>query len=312
MGGNNMLFKNEFGIFKNISSFSGVEKPVFSFPTWFWDVNNDGYDDIFVASYDERNLKNISGDFVKELEGEIITSTKSKLFLNNGDETFKDMSKIFNIDKSLYSMGSNFGDLDNDGWLDFYIGTGSPEFTSVIPNRMFRNINGETFEEVTSAGGFGHIQKGHGVGFADLDNDGDQDIYAVLGGAFEGDNYPNICFENPISNNYWVVLKLEGVVSNKSAIGTKIKLELENGETLFHSINTGGSFGGNSLQAEIGLGKNQYINTLTVYWPNSKAQVFKDVKGKKKYLLKEGNKSLIEIKYKNTKLPKNRLSHLRN
>ena len=312
MGGNNMLFKNEFGIFKNIASSSGVEKPIFSFPTWFWDVNNDGYDDIFVASYDERNLKNISGDFVKELEGEIITSTKSKLFLNNGDETFKDMSKIFNIDKSLYSMGSNFGDLDNDGWLDFYIGTGSPEFTSVVPNRMFRNINGETFEEVTSAGGFGHIQKGHGVGFADLDNDGDQDIYAVLGGAFEGDNYPNICFENPISNNYWIVLKLEGVVSNKSAIGTKIKLELENGETLFHSINTGGSFGGNSLQAEIGLGKNQFINTLTVYWPNSEAQVFKDIKGKKKYLLKEGNKSLIEIKYKTTKLPKNRLSHLRN
>ena len=91
-------------------------------------------------------------------------------------------------------MGANFGDLDNDGWLDFYIGTGSPEFSSVIPNRMFRSIEGNQFEEVTSAGGFGHIQKGHGVGFADLDNDGDQDIYAVLGGAYEGDEYPNICY----------------------------------------------------------------------------------------------------------------------
>lgn len=308
MGGNNMLFKNEFGTFKNIASSSGVEKPIFSFPTWFWDVNNDGYDDIFVASYDERNLKDISGDFVKELEYENIVSTKSKLFINNGDETFDDKSKVFNIDKSLYSMGSNFGDLDNDGWLDFYIGTGSPEFTSVIPNRMFRNNNGVVFEEVTSAGGFGHIQKGHGIGFADLDNDGDQDIYAVLGGAFEGDNYPNICFENPISDNQWVILKLEGIKSNKSAIGTKLKLELENGQTIFHSINTGGSFGGNSLQAEIGLGQNQLINSLTVYWSNSEAQVFKAIKGKKKYILKEGHESLIEVPYNNNKPKQNKIS----
>ena len=146
--------------------------------------------------------------------------------INLAFETFSDQSKNYKIDISLYGMGSNFGDLDNDGWLDFYIGTGSPEFTSVIPNRMFRNLDGKSFEEVTSAGGFGHIQKGHGVGFADLDNDGDQDIYTVLGGAYEGDNYPNICFENPISNNNWIILKLEGVESNRSAIGTQLKLDL--------------------------------------------------------------------------------------
>ena len=72
-------------------------------------------------------------------------------------------------------MGSNFGDLDNDGWLDFYAGTGDPDLTTLIPNRMFRNADGKAFQEVTSSGGFGHIQKGHGVSFADLDNDGDFD-----------------------------------------------------------------------------------------------------------------------------------------
>ena len=309
MGGTNLLFRNDFGKFKDITDEAGVHGPNFSFPAWFWDVNNDGFNDLFVASYDVRNLNNVAGDFVKELEGENVLSNKSKLFINNGDETFSDQSKIFNVDISLYGMGSNFGDLDNDGWLDFYMGTGSPEFTSVIPNRMFKNMGGETFDEVTSAGGFGHIQKGHGVSFADIDNDGDQDIYAVLGGAFEGDNYPNICFENPISNNNWIVLELEGVKSNRSAIGTRLKLDLENGRTIFHSINTGGSFGSNSLQAEIGIGVSQLIDTLTIIWSNSKAQIFKAVEVNKKFRLVEGQDKLIDLPYHKIELKGRELIH---
>ena len=309
MGGNNLLFKNNFGKFENISKTAGVQGPNFSFPTWFWDVNNDGFNDILVASYDTRNIQNVAGDFVKELQGEKVLSDKSKLYINNGDETFSEQSNAFNIDKSFYAMGSNFGDLDNDGWLDFYIGTGSPEFTSVVPNRMFRNVDGISFEEVTSAGGFGHIQKGHGVSFADLDNDGDQDIYAVLGGAYEGDNYPNVCFENPIFENNWVILNLEGVQSNRSAIGTKLKLDLDNGRTIFYTINTGGSFGANSLQAEIGLGQSEMIQTLTIIWPNSDTQIFNNVAVNKKYKLSEGQNKLIEVPYEKVQLLSKELNH---
>ena len=309
MGGNNLLFKNNFGKFENISETAGVQGPNFSFPTWFWDINNDGFNDILVASYDTRNIQNVAGDFVKELQGEKVLSDKSKLYINNGDETFSEQSNAFNIDKSFYAMGSNFGDLDNDGWLDFYIGTGSPEFTSVVPNRMFRNVDGISFEEVTSAGGFGHIQKGHGVSFADLDNDGDQDIYAVLGGAYEGDNYPNVCFENPIFENNWVILNLEGVQSNRSAIGTKLKLDLDNGRTIFYTINTGGSFGSNSLQAEVGLGQSKMIQTLTIIWPNSDTQIFNNVAVNKKYKLSEGQNKLIEVPYEKVQLLSKELNH---
>ena len=309
LGGNNLLFKNNFGKFENISETAAVQGPNFSFPTWFWDVNNDGFNDILVASYDTRNIQNVAGDFAKELQGEKVLSEKSKLYINNGDETFSEQSNSFNIDKSFYAMGSNFGDLDNDGWLDFYIGTGSPEFTSVVPNRMFRNVDGISFEEVTSAGGFGHIQKGHGVSFADLDNDGDQDIYAVLGGAYEGDNYPNVCFENPTFENNWVILNLEGVQSNRSAIGTKLKFDLDNGRTIFYSINTGGSFGANSLQAEIGLGQSELIQTLTIIWPSSDTQIFNSVVVNKKYKLLEGKNKLIEEPYEKVQLLSKELIH---
>ena len=309
MGGNNLLFKNNFGKFENISKTAGVQGPNFSFPTWFWDVNNDGFNDILVASYDTRNIQNVAGDFVKELQGEKVLSDKSKLYINNGDETFSEQSNAFNIDKSFYAMGSNFGDLDNDGWLDFYIGTGSPEFTSVVPNRMFRNVDGISFEEVTSAGGFGHIQKGHGVSFADLDNDGDQDIYAVLGGAYQGDNYTNVCFENPTFENNWVILNLEGVQSNRSAIGTKLKLDLDNGRTIFYTINTGGSFGSNSLQAEIGLGQSKMIQTLTIIWPSSDTQIFNSVAVNKKHKLSEGQNKLIEVPYEKVQFLSKELNH---
>ena len=309
MGGNNLLYKNQNGFFKNISKSAGVEDPNFSFTCWFWDVNNDGFNDIFVSTYDETNLKNLSGDFVKELEGDKVISEKAKLFINNGDETFREESTSYDIDISMYAMGANYGDLDNDGWLDFYIGNGSPEFSSVIPNRMFKNFKGIGFNEVTSAGGFGHIQKGHGVSFADIDNDGDQDIYTVLGGAYEGDEYRNICFENPVSKNNWIVIKLKGTDSNSSAIGALIELELDNGRKIYHSINTGGSFGSNSLQAEIGLGKSNYIKNLKVKWPSLKEQAFVNVNVNKKYQITEGQNKLLQIKYSKIDMGVDKKSH---
>ena len=297
LGGKNFLFKNKFGVFSDISKNAGIEDPSFSFPCWIWDVNNDGFNDIFVASYDSRNLSNLNGDFLKEIEGRIVESEKSKLFINNGDETFKESSVDFNIDISMYAMGSNFGDIDNDGWLDFYIGNGSPQLASSIPNRMFRNLDGNGFEEVTLTGRFGHIQKGHGVGFADLDNDGDQDLYAVMGGAYEGDTAPNVCFENPISDNNWVVFKLIGKSSNRSAIGSLLTVELESGRKIYRNINTGGSFGSSSLQSEIGLGKSKSIKKLSINWPGGKKQVFTNIDPNKKYEVSENKDHLDQIPF---------------
>ncbi len=297
MGQENLLFKNEKGKFTEIGKKAGVNLPKFSFPCWFFDVNNDGFNDIFVSSYDTRNIRNLADDYAKEIQGKPVRSDKSKLFINNGDETFSEQSVPFNLDKSMYSMGCNFGDIDNDGWLDFYLGTGAPDFSTIIPNRMFRNNNGKSFEEVTASGRFGHIQKGHGIGFADFDNDGDQDIYAVMGGAFEGDEFTNVYFENPIDENNWIVFELEGIRSNRNGIGARLKLEMDNGREIYHTINTGGSFGANSLQAEIGLGKGAVIKTLSVAWPNSEMQVFNNIDSNKKYRIVEGDAELKVVQY---------------
>jgi hypothetical protein len=82
----------------------------------------------------------------------------------------------------------------------------------------------QVLSEVTTATGTGHLQKGHGVGFADLDNDGAQDIYAVIGGARLGDNYRNALFLNPGNTNHWLKLKLVGIRSNRAAVGARINV----------------------------------------------------------------------------------------
>lgn len=63
------------------------------------------------------------------------------------------------MNRSIFGMGVNYGDLDNDGYLDLYVGTGDPNFESIIPNRMFRNVSGAYFEEVSYAGAFPTFKK---------------------------------------------------------------------------------------------------------------------------------------------------------
>ena len=134
---------------------------------------------------------------------------------------------------------------------------------------------------MTTAGRVGHLQKGHGVAFGDIDNDGHQDIYEVIGGAFTGDAFHNVLFLNPGNGNHWITLRLEGVRSNRSAIGTRIRVHLNTPEgtrDVYATVGTGGSFGGNSLQQEIGLGNAKSIASVEIKWPASgTTQVFKDV-----------------------------------
>ena len=283
----NMLLKNmgpdEGGVprFVDVTESAGVGEPIYSFPTWFWDFDNDGFEDIFVAGYRAE-----SGDIAAEYLGLPHGAERPRLYRNNGDGTFQDVAAQRGLDKILYAMGCNFGDLDNDGWLDFYVGTGDPNFRLLIPNRMFRNDAGR-FVEVSTSGGFAHLQKGHGVGFGDVDNDGDQDIYAVMGGAYAGDQAANVLFENPGQDNHWIKLELLGVESNRRAVGARVQLQL--GErSVYSRVGPGASFGANPYRRELGLGSAQWIDQLRVRWPSGREQVFTQVEGDRVYRLEEG------------------------
>ena len=293
LGGDNRLYRNNGdGAFTDVAMKLGVQEPYFSFATWFWDYDNDGWLDLFVAGY-ASDIGNVAASYLGLAALDGSPGAYPRLYRNDGSGRFIDVTEQAGIGRAIPAMGANFGDLDNDGHPDFYLGTGYPSFEALVPNVMFRNDGTGSFTDVTFSGGFGHIQKGHGIAFGDLDRDGDQDILAQIGGAYPGNPFYNALYENPGHGNRWISVRLDGVESNRAGIGARIRVdvETETGTQSVHArVNSGGSFGASALEQEIGLGQAQRIESLVVYWPTSDTfQEFRDLPLDTRYEIREGS-----------------------
>lgn len=233
---------------------AGVTHPVMSFPAIVTDFDHNGFPDILVTSFPMDRLDFLAEDVGKEMLGISTKIEKTRLFLNQGKGKFIDASKAWNIDKMIYAMGLNSGDINNDGFIDFYAGTGAFAFSTLVPNRVFINDRGRSFKEVTHQSKMAHLQKGHGVSFGDIDNDGDQDVYITLGGAVEGDNAHNALFINENKVHKFVKINLSAK-ERKNIIGTQVELTIKSPrgiEKRFYTVGDGGTFGANSLGLCIG------------------------------------------------------------
>ena len=275
--GPNVLYQNNGdGTFTDVAAKLGVTKPITSFPAWFWDFDNDGVLDLFVSSYDGR-----VGHVAAHYAGVQTPHEIAGHYQGDGKGGFTNMAREHALAYPMLPMGANFGDLNGDGFLDFYLGTGDPALRSLMPNVMFLNQKGKGFADVTMAGGFGHLQKGHGVAFADLDNDGDLDVFEQMGGAYPGDKFADVLYENPGFDVHWISIQLVGTKSNRAAIGARIRLRIrKDGDerSIYRHVNSGGSFGANPLRQTIGLGSASTIIAIEVYWPTTDlTQAFYDV-----------------------------------
>ena len=322
-GANRLYYNNGNGTFSDVAAELGIDVPIRSFPAWFWDFDNDGALDLYVSAYSagiSHLAANALGISIGTPPSAAATESRTTyhnrpdlsegglahLYRGNGQGGFKEVARGHNLVQPNAPMGSNFGDIDNDGYLDFYLGTGYPDYKNLMPSVMYRNRRGIGFVDVTYAGGFGHLQKGHAVVFADLDNDGDQDIFEQMGGAFPGDGYSNVLYENPGFENHFLTIKLVGVRSNRSAIGARIHVEvIENGErrSIYKHVNSGGSFGANPLRQTIGLGKAEKIETLEIFWNTTGfTQRFHDVPLNQFIQITEGETQYTTIKLEKLKL----------
>jgi hypothetical protein len=167
---------------------------------------------------------------------------------------------------------------------------------------MFRNDRGKSFQDVTTSGGFGHLQKGHGVAFADFNNDGNEDVFEKTGGAYAGDSYTSVLYENPGHGNHWIAIDLEGVKTNRSAFGAKIAAKVREGaemRTIYRTAGYGSSFGGNPLRQHIGIGSASRVEAIEITWPTSQTvQKFKDIAVDQYYWLLEGDDKLTRVERK--------------
>ncbi|MBL8814921.1 MAG: VCBS repeat-containing protein [Planctomyces sp.] len=286
-GPNRLYMNNRDGTFTDRAVEKKVTEPLDSFPVWAWDFNQDGHLDIMVCGY-TFELHGLGVQYFG------VPSKKqfSCLYLGDGQGNFQEVAVEKGLTNELPPMGANFGDLNNDGYPDFYLGTGAPQYQGLMPNLMYLNQQGQQFSDVTTSGGFGHLQKGHAISFADFDEDGDQDVFAVMGGAFPGDPAVNAVYRNPGFNQHWLTVTLIGKQTNRSAVGAKVTVEtLENGQqrTIHKWVGSGGSFGANPLRCEIGLGQCSQIASLKIQWPGTvTSQVFHEVEMDRIITIHEG------------------------
>lgn len=265
--GINFLYHNNGDrTFTEVGKQAGVQEPAYSFATWFFDYDNDGWPDLFVDSYITA-----VDEALKTYVGAPYNAETLKLYRNKHDGTFEDVTAKVGLDKVFMPMGANFGDIDNDGYLDVYLGMGQPSFTALLPHTLLRNDAGRSFADVTQSSGTGELHKGHGIAFADLSRRGSEDIVAQIGGAVPGDRHAMRVFQNPGNHNDWLNLRLVGVKSNREALGAQIHVTVRNGDSaprsIYRTVGQTSSFGANPLEQHIGLGRDAHDVTVDISWP---------------------------------------------
>ncbi len=318
------LFQNDGdGTFTDVIERLGMRVPVSPFPSWFWDFDNDGTSDLYISSSSgpigvlALNAVADSWDGSEAGKVRLARAVKSptgksfqaefelpSLLRGDGEGGFIEVAHEQGLTYPTEPMGANFGDLNGDGYLDFYLATGDVAYWELRPNVMFLNQGGTGFVNVTMSGRFGHLQKGHGVCFADIDHDGDQDIYVQTGGQLPGDRFNDTLFENPGFGHHWITIKLVGKESNRSAIGARIQVVIdEDGKrrSVYRHVNSGGSFGCNPLRQNIGLGNADKIVSINIEWPTSNTtQSFSNVRMDQMIEIVEGAKDFKKLNVKTT------------
>jgi hypothetical protein len=275
--GKNRLYRNDGNdTFVDVAEELHVTEPEGrSFACWFFDYDNDGWLDLWVGGFNST-IDDIAADHLGMPNAGVLPC----LYHNLGGH-FEEVAVSMGLGHPFLPMGANFGDFDNDGFLDIYLGTGDPAYETLTPNVAFRNDAGRRFQDITTSAGLGHLQKGHGIAFADLDEDGDEDVFHQLGGFYPGDRYSSALFENPGHGNHYLHVKLVGTRSNRSAVGARVRVvvvEAGAEREIHRAVGCVSSFGGSPMRQEIGLGKAERILSLRVVWPTTgEVQEFTDV-----------------------------------
>lgn len=238
--------------------------------TWNWiDHDNDGDLDLFMTNY--SGTANPQGT---------PPGMPNNFYRNEGD-TIVRITEGPLVNEMSVSLANMWADFDNDGYVDVIVGN------SGTTNKHYRNKGDGTFEYVANnpieAPG---AKNTWGMTNGDYDNDGDIDIYIsnkisyINGGANGGT--PNYLYRNDLSNgNHWFIVKCMGVKSNKSAIGTIVRVTATlNGKTMTQTrvIGTNNTFlGDNDIRAHFGLANAESISSIQISWPSGQVDEYKNI-----------------------------------
>ena len=292
MDGPNALYRNNGdGRFTDVTTAAGISAPLDGFVGFFFDYDHDGWLDLFATGWTE-NMQEILQSAISGKPSQ--ERNRLALYHNNRDGTFADVTHQAGLARTYGAMAAQFGDVDNDGYLDIYLGNGGPPMDTYEPNVLFRNQGDGTFVDITSSAGVGNLGKGHGATFADYDGDGDLDLYAPIGGAMFGDRQPNSLYRNNGSSHHWLKLQLHATQSNPDAIGARIMVYTSQGPR-HHVIAGGTGFGSmNDPEVHVGLGIASQVERVRIRWPSGIQQQFDNLKANQLLIITEGQSTLSQ------------------
>lgn len=254
------------GNFKVTSGAMPEDKLASSMGASWGDFDNDGDQDVFIANAEQE---------------------KNLLYKNNGNGTFSNVVTGPIVSDDGSSQGSGWADFDNDGDLDLFVANSDRK------NVLYENIGDGNFTRVASWPPDTEPVRSSGLAWGDIDNDGDLDLFVANPFAKN-----SLYINNAESKaNHWVNINCTGVFSNRSAIGTKIRINaIINGKSVWQYreiTSISGAYGQNSLKVHFGLGDARVIDKIRIEWPSGLADAYDNVSVNKFYRAVE-DKNLIE------------------
>ncbi len=242
--GSNKLFRNDGGgAFSDVTNGDPLGDSGTCTGIAWGDFDNDGDPDLYVANENAAN----------------------RLLRNDGSGNFNDIAVGTQLADVSASRGVSWGDFDNDGYLDLYVANCNSA------NRLFRSLDGDSFHNV-APGSIADAGDALGVAWGDYDNDGLLDLYLAKS------NETGKLFRNEIgSDNHWLQVRLAGTVSNRSAVGARVRVVAGEARQTRWIEGGSGYVSQNSLPAEFGMGAAATIDSLIIHWPSGVVNFYTDV-----------------------------------
>ena len=264
----NYLYFNQGNFrFTELQRGDAVESLALTYGTSAADADNDGDLDLFVTN--------------------IGTGDQNRLYLNDGDGNLHLHEAGFSTPISTPSKGHTWGDFDLDGDVDVAIASGT-EGTEHVRNALYLNDGAANFVAVSGEEFVTNSHISAGIAWADIDSDGDLDLYVANWG---GGDQDNVLYQNQ-ARGAWLKLSLVGSASNRMAVGARVtittRLAGQSSQQVRRLNTTTGYASQNEPVLHFGLAGATNVEILMIDWPSGRRDTFENVTANQHLHISEG------------------------